>query len=197
MNDLRALKSELRRELRSEAGRFSAAERAAASIQICQRLKEQPVWKKARAILFFSPLPEEPDIHPLLEEAFAEGKAAALPRYSTEQGRYEACPISDLNRELQIGAFGIREPSRTCPVFDLKKLDLALVPGVGFALDGLRLGRGKGHYDQLLAEIAGFKCGIAFDWQLAVEVPAEPHDIRLDGILTPTRWHEVAVWRRV
>src|SRR5260221_11096899 len=79
MNDLRALKSELRRELRSEAGRFSAAERAAASIQICQRLEEQPVWKKARGILFFSPLPGETEIHPLLSEALAGGKPSALP----------------------------------------------------------------------------------------------------------------------
>ncbi len=196
MNDPGALKAELRRKLRSEAGRFSAAERAAASLQICQRLKEQPVWKQAKAILFFSPLPDEPDIHPLLLEALAAGKAAVLPRYSAGQGHYEACQVRDLDRELQTGAFGVREPVSACPIFDLKKLDLALVPGVGFVFDGFRLGRGKGYYDRLLAETAGFKCGVAFDWQLAVDIPAEPHDIRLDGILTPTRWHEVAGWRR-
>ena len=104
--------------------------------------------------------------------------------------------VSDLEGSLQPGAFGIREPGPACPLFDLKKLDLLLVPGVGFAFDGSRLGRGKGHYDRMLAETTGFKCGVAFDWQLLVEIPGERHDICLDCILTPTRWHEVAGWRR-
>jgi 5-formyltetrahydrofolate cyclo-ligase len=41
----------------------------------------------------------------------------------------------------------------------------------------------------LLAEVRGHKCGVAFDAQVVAEVPEEPHDIRVDSILTPTRWH--------
>src|SRR5438034_8027975 len=34
-------------------------------------------------------------------------------------------------------------------------------------------------------------CGVAFEWQIAFEIPVERHDIVLDCILTPMRWHEV------
>jgi ribonuclease Y len=54
---------------------------------------------------------------------------------------------------------------------------LALVPGVGFDAAGHRLGRGRGYYDRILAGVAGTRCGVAFDEQLAGPIPAEPHDI--------------------
>ena len=70
----------------------------------------------------------------------------------------------------------------------LNRLDLALVPGLGFDARGHRLGRGKGHYDRLLAGFTGMKIGVAFDFQIVTEVPREPHDIALDAVVTPTRW---------
>jgi 5-formyltetrahydrofolate cyclo-ligase len=53
---------------------------------------------------------------------------------------------------------------------------------------GRRLGRGKGFYDRLLAEFRGHKCGVAFDAQIVATVPEEPHDVRVDSILTPAGW---------
>ena len=70
----------------------------------------------------------------------------------------------------------------------LNRLDLALVPGLGFDARGHRLGRGKGHYDRLLAGFGGRKIGVAFDFQIMAEVPCEAHDIVLDDIVTPARW---------
>jgi 5-formyltetrahydrofolate cyclo-ligase len=190
------LKAQLRRTLREQASRFSPVERVDASARICQRLTEQEVWKRAQSVLFYFPMSDEPDIHCLFAAALAGGKATAFPRYSAANQHYLAGQVHDLERDLRPGSFGIPEPTVDCPIFDLKKLDLVLVPGVGFALNGFRLGRGKGYYDRLLAEIAGFKCGLAFEWQLAVEIPAESHDICLDCILTPTHWHEVTGLRR-
>ena len=74
--------------------------------------------------------------------------------------------------DLEPGQFGVLEPRAACPAVPLNALDLILVPGVGFAPDGRRLGRGKGYYDRLLAGFQGTKCGIAFDWQVAMEIPA-------------------------
>jgi 5-formyltetrahydrofolate cyclo-ligase len=65
-----------------------------------------------------------------------------------------------------------------------------LVPGLAFDPSGRRLGRGKGFYDRLLAMVRGRKCGIAFEEQVVPEIPVEPHDIRLDCLLTPRRWME-------
>jgi 5-formyltetrahydrofolate cyclo-ligase len=56
---------------------------------------------------------------------------------------------------------------------------------VAFSRGGLRLGRGGGHYDATLALAPGaFRVGLAFDLQLRPDLPAEPHDLALDAIVT-------------
>ena len=139
-------------------------------------------------ILFFAPLLEEIDVWPLLPEALSAGKKVALPRFDAATDAYVACQVENLDRDVVQGKFGIREPRAHCPPLLPPTADLILVPGVGFDLAGRRLGRGKGFYDQLLKSIRGTKCGVAFDQQVVREIPAEPHDVRLDYLLTPTRW---------
>ncbi len=92
---------------------------------------------------------------------------------------------------MRTGRFGIREPVDRCTHLGLNRLDLILVPGVAFDLNGRRVGRGKGYYDRLLRLASGRKCGVGFDEQLVSEVPVEAHDILLNCILTPTRWLEL------
>ena len=58
---------------------------------------------------------------------------------------------------------------------------------MAFDLNGNRLGRGKGFYDRLLKNISGIKCGVGYDFQLLENIPAEPHDAKVDFILTPER----------
>ncbi len=185
------IKAALRRQLRERLQSLSAEERSEASAQIRQRLAEQPVWQKARSILFYVPTHNEPDLWSLAIEALGLGKLVALLRHAADTDSYAPCLIREPSGDLQPGRFGILEPAAHCPVFDVKQLDLVLVPGIGFTIDGGRLGRGKGYYDRLLAEVPGFKCGVAFDCQMAGEIPLEPHDVRLNCILTPTRWHLV------
>lgn len=184
-------KSFLRRQLREQMKRLAPEERAAASGQIRRRLLEQPVWQTARSVLFYVPAAEEPDLWPLVDQALAQDKVVTLPRYAPAAGHYLASRIRHGWSDLAPGQFGILEPTADCLIFDLKQLDLALVPGVGFSLDGGRLGRGKGYYDRLLAEVTGCKCGVAFDCQVTAAFPLEPHDIRVNCLVTPTSWHWV------
>ena len=188
---IQQLKAALRETVRAQARAVSPGERASASAQICLRLQQQAVWRGAATILFFAPLPEEPDVRPLLAQALAEGKRAALPRYAPTQDIYEVCQINDPQRDLRAGRFGLFEPLSACPSLDLKQLDLTLVPGVAFALNGNRLGRGKGYYDRLLEKIPGCKCGVAFDWQLRLTFPRKRTMFVSIAYLTPTRWQEV------
>ena len=148
----------------------------------------QAIWQSARAVLLFFPVASEPDISPLLTAALAENKLLALPRFHATHEIYEAVRVTDPARELVTGPFQVREPAAHCSVLDGKRLDLALVPGLGFDARGGRLGRGKGHYDRLLAGFTCGKLGVAFDCQLVPAVPREPHDIALDAVVTPTRW---------
>jgi 5-formyltetrahydrofolate cyclo-ligase len=185
-------KAALRARLRAQVQRLSPEERQAASASLRRRLQEDQAWRQARSILLYAPLPGEPDVWLLLTEALQRGCEVVLPRFASEADGYSACRVRDPERELRRGQFGIPEPGPQCPDFDLKRLDLALVPGIGFHPDGSRLGRGKGYYDRLLSRVPGWKCGVAFDCQVTVEVPTEPHDIRVDCIVTPTRWHRIA-----
>jgi 5-formyltetrahydrofolate cyclo-ligase len=181
-------KAALRQRVRGALGNLSPADRLAGSVQACARLREEPVWREATWVLIYSPLPDELDVLPLLREALLAGKKVALPRFDAVGNSYLACQVLNLNEDLRTGHYGIREPHDNCPVVQLNRLDFVLVPGVAFAMDGRRLGRGKGIYDRLLISVRGSKCGVGFDEQIVDDLPVEPHDIRLDCILTPTRW---------
>lgn len=151
-------------------------------------MKLQVAWQQARAILLYAPLPDELDVSPLWRDAAADGKIIALPRFNPEKGAYVPRQLLHKDEPLARGKFGILEPGAGSPELELNQLDLVLVPGVAFDVSGRRLGRGHGYYDRLLANLAAIKCGVAFDPQITAELPAEPHDVRLDCILTPTRW---------
>jgi 5-formyltetrahydrofolate cyclo-ligase len=185
------LKRDLRRRLREVVAGLEPDLRRAGSAAACQLLAQQAVWQQAKNVLLYSPMPEEVDIRRAAQLALASGKLLALLFFDSGRGSYAARQIEDWGRDLVPGSFGILEPAERCPVFDLKRLDFALVPGLGFTADGRRLGRGMGYYDRVLAQVRGFKCGVAFDQQVVDEIPAEAHDVRLDCILTPTRWCQV------
>ena len=59
-----------------------------------------------------------------------------------------------------------------------------LVPGVGFDLNGGRLGRGKGFYDRYLAEKNVLTIGIAWTQQIVEKIPVDQHDCHMDFIIT-------------
>lgn len=187
-----ASKSDWRKHFREQVRQLTVSERAAASALICGRLESRPEWRQARSVFLFVPTPDEPDILPLAQAALAAGRIVTFPRHCPNDDSYAAARVADLGRDLVPGRFGIPEPRAECPRFPLNELDFSLVPGIGFALDGGRLGRGRGYLDRLLAAIPGFKCGVAFDCQVAPELTLEPHDVCLDCILTPARWHLTA-----
>jgi 5-formyltetrahydrofolate cyclo-ligase len=179
------LKIALRKMARAQLEKISPAVRAVESIELCERLKTQ--MPGASTILFFAPLPKELDIWPVLELSLALGTNCALPFFDVEKKTYGAKIIEKLGTDIVPGKFGVREPASTCAEIYLNQFDLVLVPGLAFDLSGNRLGRGQGFYDRLLAKTSGVKCGVGYDFQLLKKIPAEPHDAKVDFILTPTR----------
>jgi 5-formyltetrahydrofolate cyclo-ligase len=93
--------------------------------------------------------------------------------------------------ELVPGTFGILEPTaelRELPPRQVlpSQIDLALVPGVVFDRQGNRLGYGRGFYDRLLRQLPRevLRVGLAFECQVVEELPVEPHDERMDWLVT-------------
>ena len=101
------------------------------------------------------------------------------------QGELDLAGVSCLE-ETRPGRFGIAEPlPHLCRSPDLFSPDLILVPGVAFDRCGRRLGFGGGYYDRLLARPAmrGVAAiGLAYDFQILEELPADPWDVALSGI---------------
>jgi 5-formyltetrahydrofolate cyclo-ligase len=87
---------------------------------------------------------------------------------------------------LRPGAFGIAEPGPEAQTCDPSEIDLVIVPGTAFTAAGARCGRGRGYYDKYLArpDVHAVKVGVCFAHQLVGELPAEPHDVAMDYIIT-------------
>ncbi len=66
--------------------------------------------------------------------------------------------------------------------------DVVFCPLLGFTSHGGRIGYGAGHYDRWLAtNPPRLAVGLAWDCQLEESLPMEPHDVKLDLVVTPTR----------
>ena len=84
------------------------------------------------------------------------------------------------------GLLGTLQPMSSAQIVEP---DLVLVPLLGLDLKGVRLGQGGGFYDRTLALLKskGARAyGVAFDEQIVDDLPNEPHDELLDGLITPT-----------
>lgn len=93
-------------------------------------------------------------------------------------------PIKDL--------FGVPAPP---PHASVLHPDLIICPLLAFDRRGGRLGQGGGHYDRTIADLRSHKpifvLGLAYAGQEVDEAPMEPHDQRLDAILTENGYIEV------
>ncbi|HEY3683774.1 MAG TPA: 5-formyltetrahydrofolate cyclo-ligase [Streptosporangiaceae bacterium] len=90
--------------------------------------------------------------------------------------------------DLRHGAHGGPEPIDASRGVDaVRRADLVIVPALAVDGTGLRLGRGGGSYDRVLARLHPNTLTIAlvYDDELVGELPAEPHDHRVRAVLTP------------
>ena len=184
---LEQAKRRWRLEFRERQKSLSKEAKETASAKARRLLVSQQFWLTCRSVLFYAPLEDELNLWPLLDLALVGGKLISLPRYDSGRDCYVVCAVRDPSTDTKHGKYGIREPRQGCPEVPTNRLDLALVPGVGFDLLGYRLGRGRGYYDRLLGQRPGLVCGVAFDELIVDELPVGRHDRQMDCILTPSR----------
>jgi 5-formyltetrahydrofolate cyclo-ligase len=121
--------------------------------------------------------------YPLMKR-FAEESSATLALPAIADGKliFRAwVPGMQLKR---VG-FGLSEPGPESKEVDP---DILFVPMLAFDLRGYRIGYGKAYYDGGLSRLRAKKkivaAGLAFDEQCVEAVPTEPHDQRLDYVIT-------------
>lgn len=178
----------LRRELRSRLASMTEAARENGARELRGRIGSSREWRGAGVVLVFASRFDEPDLMPLVRIRLEAGGGVGFLRYDPRDGTYSPWRVRDLDLDLEIGHFGIREPRLSCESLGWNQLDLVLVPGLGFDLMGGRIGRGKGFFDRLLTLVRGVKCGVAFEEQVCESIPVEAHDVRMNGLVTPRGW---------
>jgi 5-formyltetrahydrofolate cyclo-ligase len=178
-----ARKDILRKEALRRRGAVSPKTRELFSARLADEGLAMAQRVGARVVSAFWPIGDEPDTRPLLAALVANGFGAALP---------VTVPRAALVfRQWQPGdptlpgAKNIPEPLASAQVLDP---DLLFVPLACFDRRGHRIGYGAGHYDRSLAALRAAgpvtAVGVAYSAAQAPEIPDEPHDQRLDFILT-------------
>lgn len=177
-------KRALRSTLIAERARLSPEERAERSRRIAERAARLPLVQEAPVVALYAPLGTEVDA---LELARLLGAGRTVyPRSVPGARRLEFAHCAP--RELVRGPLGAREPPPSAGAVDLGSIGCVVLPGIGFSASGYRLGRGGGYYDSTLREMPGARrVALAFELQLLDELPLEPHDARLDAIVTESR----------
>jgi 5-formyltetrahydrofolate cyclo-ligase len=178
------LKAQLRNERLALRDAIPAEDRAARSLAMADHAGEAIRLAPGTIVSGFLPIRSEADLRPLMTRLAARGARLCVPAILDRQ--------TIVFRELVEGAplvdtgFGTVGPGRDAPVVDP---EIMLVPLSAFDARGHRIGYGAGHYDRAIGRLRqkGLSpelIGIAFDCQEVAHVPAEPHDVSLDAILT-------------
>lgn len=152
-------------------------------------LQTVPV-ERGKIYAAYWPADSEFDVRYMIDDILKAGGAIALPVASKTSREMEFAPW-DGKEELVRGAFGIMVP-RTDKRVDP---DVLLVPFLAFDRRGYRLGRGGGHYDATIAALRSRKeilaVGVGYAAQAVLfTLPVEPHDEKLDMIITPAGVHD-------
>lgn len=173
-------KDEIRRTMRERRRTLTPEERTAASEIICAKLAALNLHSP---IAVYLASPQEIDLSPFVRKMLATRVKVFAPRWNGET--YELAILKGLDESnLRQGPMGILEPAEA-EIVSPKEVEAWLVPGLAFTRSGKRLGYGGGWYDRLLAEAPKdvVKLGIAHVFQVVDDLPSEPHDILLSGVV--------------
>ena len=153
--------------------------------KIIEHIISLPEFINANQILFYIPIQGEVDLTHIFEE-YKNEKEFALPRMIYSSKDLDLYKINNMD-DLEKGTYDIPEPKKDLKEIKPEDIDLVLLPGIGFGLDGHRIGYGEGFFDKLLKKIPALKIGIAYEFQIVENVPAEDHDIPVNMIITENR----------
>ncbi|MBL8519753.1 MAG: 5-formyltetrahydrofolate cyclo-ligase [Betaproteobacteria bacterium] len=180
-------KTALRQQVLAARDRLGADARRQAVSRILPQLVALPAYRGARTVAAYMGFGSEIDTGPFIETVLSDAKVLVLPRVDAARRALSLHQVAARDR-LVAGPWGIREPAADWPEARMDEIDFILVPGVAFDRRGQRIGYGAGYYDRLLAgRQPHTDCvAIAFDCQVVARVPTEPHDQRIDRLITET-----------
>lgn len=180
--ETRELKREIRKINKQRRAEMDKGERKMLDAKICANILDSVSFKYADVLLMFYPTSEEIDILPLFEEAKKCGKKVAFPKCFAE-GEMKFFYVDELSQMTE-GKYGIKAPEETSE-FVSSEHPLCIVPSLVAAVNGTRLGYGKGFYDRFLRKFEGISMCVQYGMFVENELPQEKrYDKKFDVLVT-------------
>lgn len=170
----------MRRRLRQQQDGYGTDWLEAVSRRLVSAVEAHAAFRRARVAMLFHPLPDEPDVRPLLYR-YVQSKTLLLP---VVEGGEMLLRKYGGEESLHAGAYGIKEPAGEF-FADYAAIDFILVPGQAFTPQGNRLGRGGGFYDRFLSrpDLHAYTLGICYPFRILEHLPSEAHDVSVDEVV--------------
>ena len=187
---LRQRKDEVRRALSEARRSLTPPERRERSRRIAGLCRGIAGFSSAEVVCSYVDFREEVETAEFIAELLLEGRRVVVPVH--EHGTAQPLVFAEIHAlsEMVRNHFGILQPPRTAArLVPTAAIPLFLVPGLAFDPAGRRLGYGLGCYDRAFSDAApgALKVGLAFELQILESVPADPHDVPMDFVVTEDR----------
>lgn len=177
-------KADVRKLIANRKRQHTEVELRVLSLAAVSNLLANPRLQAANTILLYYSMRGEVDTHELVERLYQEGKTVLLPRVT---GEHEMALVKYTGKDClkPAGGFHILEPQgEPVPLELYNNVQVAVIPGIAFTVDGKRLGRGGGYYDNILKLLGKtYKIGLAFQFQILGDIPTDNLDMRVDEVV--------------
>ena len=191
-DSLQEAKAALRKQVLARREALPVDARRAAGLAIEKRVFALTKYQRAKCVMAYMSFGMEMDMTAIVEAIIWSGKKLTLPRVDRATKMLSLHRVENM-ADLVAGVWGIREPRADLPTVTIDAIDLVLMPGVAFDIQGNRLGYGAGFYDKLLVSTSAQPTRVAaiFDCQLVDAVPTDAHDQRVHVLITESRTIEI------
>ena len=183
-------KPEFRRKITDKRKSLNEQSVRLLSTQIEAQIIVLPELIDAKHIAYYISHDNEVDTATVLNYELHQDKLFYLPVVHKAENSLSFY-LHDKNKPLVKNKYGIPEPDITgSKPIELTKLDIIIVPLVGFDAHCNRLGRGAGYYDRALSSI-DFNTqkrpkliGLAYEFQKIEHIEPSEWDVPLDFVIT-------------
>ena len=187
-------KPALRREFLAVRNRLTPDDVRTAAAALAEHALELPELAHAGTVAAYVSVGTEPGTPALLDALRARGVRvllpALLPDNDLDWGAYAGAgslaPVRHGGRLVLLEPVGERLGPDA-----VTRADVVLLPGLAVDARGMRLGRGGGSYDRVLARLerSGARPALVvllYDTEIVERVPAEAHDRPVRAVVTPS-----------
>lgn len=188
MSKVNFAKSDIRKDILYKRNSLSESEIINNSKIISLRVIATKEYQSSKSIGAYYPTGSEVKTFDIIKHSIDNKKEIGLPRVidSTIIKFFKIIEDSFEKIKFTKGKYGIFENSMSTTSID--QMDLLIIPGIAFDLQGNRIGYGKGYYDRFLSSRkTKYVIGLAYETQVINESPNNHYDIPVNIIITEKR----------